>query len=162
MCVACEKAKTDSAATCVIEGVVLQRSTIRSAIEVHGECPNFMWFGTDRVILGHIYKDDGDAFEESMDEVRKLWNQAHAVKKLLGDKVHVFFLRLNLNDRDSGDATQEERIAAYTQCIQQLIDADLSDYDASLPHVKYLFYPSTFTPPLDIGRTRSSSIRVLV
>jgi hypothetical protein len=118
----------------------LPPSKVEAVVAVGGRRPNFAWFSADRAVIGDIVTDASYMFRPADTEVSKLLEQSNAIKKLLGDAVRIFFVRLHGTPDGTPDSDQHERNAAYGQCLRQFMEADVSTYDASVPHVKHLFY----------------------
>src|SRR6185312_658117 len=94
-------------------------------------------------------------------ELGKMWDHTAAVKKLLGEHVRVFFVRLNRDEYDGGAVSLDDRVAAFGAVVRNLLTADVSAYSPLHPYVRYMYYHSKCAFQIAAARARPDSIVVL-
>ena len=135
--------------------------------------PDWGWFARDRAIFLEVDEGGGHPDRLAECEMAKMWDQTHAVRKLLGAEVPVFFVRFNPDAWDGGRAGIDERVDAVAQVVRALLGADASASSPALrgawgapeeacllPQVKYMFYHSACEFQITATRAKPDSFFV--
>jgi hypothetical protein len=123
--------------------------------------PDIAWLGTDRVIFGEVDEDGGHPDRLPECELGRMWDLTVSAKKLIGEHVRVFFIRLNPHEYDVARVSQEERVRTFGRVARELMAADVSEFSPLIPHVKYLFYHSKCVFQIEAARAKPDSIHVM-
>ena len=123
--------------------------------------PDLAWYGNDRAIFVEIDEHSHVTYQTSC-ELGKLWDQTETAKKLLGEHVHVYMLRLNPDRYDGGNVKLNERVAVVAAKINELMAACLPQSNTSglVPHLGYYYYHSSAQFHIDAALAEPDSIDV--
>ncbi|RYE70752.1 MAG: hypothetical protein EOO81_07385 [Oxalobacteraceae bacterium] len=123
--------------------------------------PDLAWFGSDRAIFVEIDEDGGHPDRDPSEELEKVWTQTAAAKHLIGEHAVVFMLRFNPDVYDGPrHFNLEVRLRVLAADINRFCTQDLTEMEASVPHVGYYFYHSRAQHHIRAALAANNSLRV--